>query len=1048
MLNRQLLIAACLLAFLPAYAQQVPLSTDHKVAHSLTLPAGTLAPFNGNTAYVLGDLVTSSGATYISLVTPNQGNAVSDTSKWAVFSAASTPITSTTATPLAAGATPTANFANGVLTLGIPAGATGAQGPPGSGASDATTSAKGSVQLAGDLSGTATAPVVSKIGGQTPGNIITHSVNEFDAANAATTAVNALPTIARTGKISDATPDTANNAANIYKAGSGGDTTCPTPTAAGQDSECYKSGVKQLAHGTGSYSPEATVADIGNASNLPDSGVSAGTYGDSTHIPVPVIDAKGRVTGITTVAAASGSAAFPNTPLVLAGTSSTTAAQAADVNMMARTLATGTPNYAYNRSAISNLGVPTLFADSVVGSGSYTNPLTSMWFNYASPQANSSFTSPEVKLGPGQYNIEVPLTKVGNTSHFPSLIGAESGGTILNPTYADDGSHQPIFSTPDAGDLTQHWAFENHFMAGSTNFSCLHVFNLVGFQVKNVTCYLPGDAAAYGIRVGEYGHEAQEGYTERLTVGGFSPPLAGATFSPVVDGSGNMTSAGLLDGGLGYIDQAHILWSSNCTNQGSYTVTFTGTPFSTLKMATVTPVSVSGCPPTGQTYLNASNGSNTAVGIDHVDSDGASMMDYANDVPIGIQSEYGNHVDFASHPTEVRDGYKVSGGPFVSFGSEMDTVYRRNWDIQTDRPVSLFGTHQVNIVTGRSGGLCGYYISTGGPISIIGGQAPFPNTPAGYHTICTPSGPVYLDASGKPFNVPVGLNYVANQNSSADNLGDIHQNHAAFLGGVWANSITTASINSDKFCNSSQGGQCLFPGGRIGWADDLLGSGGSITGGYWVTNGINRYANGAGPVSGATSQAFYTPPDGTKDYEVHYTFAQGTAIGNSLLFINGTPGSDIGYQWYMGSGYLTNPATFVSGTGPTAGPGQEVMIACKRGVLTYGNVTTNSYATSECSTYPAGVTGFQLDNTYDTVRLANFRIMYPDSTHGGLALASGTASIKIYADSAAQDCQATDDTTAAPVKAATSYDGTNKFWTVTFTGTGTDTITYNCKRAQ
>jgi len=42
-----------------------------------------------------------------------------------------------------------------------PQGATGPQGPAGSGASDATTTAKGSIQLAGDLGGTAAAPTVS-----------------------------------------------------------------------------------------------------------------------------------------------------------------------------------------------------------------------------------------------------------------------------------------------------------------------------------------------------------------------------------------------------------------------------------------------------------------------------------------------------------------------------------------------------------------------------------------------------------------------------------------------------------------------------------------------------------------------------------------------------------------------------------------------------------------------------------------------------------------------------------------------------------------------
>lgn len=52
-------------------------------------------------------------------------------------------ITSVKATGLAAGAAPTASLADGVLTLGIPAGATGAAGAPGKAGTNGTNGAAG-----------------------------------------------------------------------------------------------------------------------------------------------------------------------------------------------------------------------------------------------------------------------------------------------------------------------------------------------------------------------------------------------------------------------------------------------------------------------------------------------------------------------------------------------------------------------------------------------------------------------------------------------------------------------------------------------------------------------------------------------------------------------------------------------------------------------------------------------------------------------------------------------------------------------------------------
>jgi hypothetical protein len=48
--------------------------------------------------------------------------------------------------------------------------------------------------------------------------------------------------------------DTVNSSSQVYSTGSGGDSTCPTPTA-GKDSFCMKAGVVQYAHGAGAYAP-------------------------------------------------------------------------------------------------------------------------------------------------------------------------------------------------------------------------------------------------------------------------------------------------------------------------------------------------------------------------------------------------------------------------------------------------------------------------------------------------------------------------------------------------------------------------------------------------------------------------------------------------------------------------------------------------------------------------------------------------------------------------------------------------------------------------
>ena len=77
-------------------------------------------------------------------------------------------------------------------------GATGAQGPAGAGAADATTTSKGSIQLAGDLSGTAAAPVVAA-GAITSAKIADGTITDADVATANKDGVAGTPSMRTLG---------------------------------------------------------------------------------------------------------------------------------------------------------------------------------------------------------------------------------------------------------------------------------------------------------------------------------------------------------------------------------------------------------------------------------------------------------------------------------------------------------------------------------------------------------------------------------------------------------------------------------------------------------------------------------------------------------------------------------------------------------------------------------------------------------------------------------------------------------------------------------
>jgi hypothetical protein len=179
---------------------------------------------------------------------------------------------------------------------------------------DATTSAKGKIQLAGDLGGTAAAPTVPGLALKAP--IASPTFTGTPAAPTAAAGTNTTQ-VATTAFVATA------NATNANLTGD--------------------------------------VTSVGNATTLSNSGVTAATYGSATSVPVITVDAKGRVTSVTntniTATAYSGTL-----PIANGGTGATTLTGLVKGNgTSAMTVATaGTDYLAPNGSAASLTNFPTL----------------------------------------------------------------------------------------------------------------------------------------------------------------------------------------------------------------------------------------------------------------------------------------------------------------------------------------------------------------------------------------------------------------------------------------------------------------------------------------------------------------------------------------------------------------------------------------------------------------------------------------------------------------------------------------------------------------
>ena len=234
MLNRLLLLAACLVACLPACAQDVAYTTDPKVAGAMVFQ-GTYA---SGTTYALGDVVTISSVAYVSKAGANLGNnPATDTTHWAVLANA------------------TVN-SNGSVTVNGKTGSsiTLVASDVGADASGAAASAQSAAIAA------AAADATSKAAAAQSAAIAAAAADAASKASAAQAAAQAA-SVPKNG-------DPSINAQQVWKDGTGGPNSCPTPTA-GQESECSRNGVHMIAHGSqadqgaAAYAPAVNKQDVG-----------------------------------------------------------------------------------------------------------------------------------------------------------------------------------------------------------------------------------------------------------------------------------------------------------------------------------------------------------------------------------------------------------------------------------------------------------------------------------------------------------------------------------------------------------------------------------------------------------------------------------------------------------------------------------------------------------------------------------------------------------------------------------------------------------------
>ena len=168
---------------------------------------------------------------------------------------------------------------------------------------DASTSVKGKLQLAGDLTGTADLPIIAD------DKIVTSKILNSNVTYAKIQEVTTGKILGRTSTGKGVVEEVATTGTQSVVLSDSPTLTGAPVLPTGSIAVTQPSGNNSTAIATTEYviSANATnanltgdVTSVGNATTLSSSGVTAGTYGNNLAIPVITVDSKGRITTLTT----------------------------------------------------------------------------------------------------------------------------------------------------------------------------------------------------------------------------------------------------------------------------------------------------------------------------------------------------------------------------------------------------------------------------------------------------------------------------------------------------------------------------------------------------------------------------------------------------------------------------------------------------------------------------------------------------------------------------------------------------------------------------
>jgi hypothetical protein len=270
----------------------LPIIADNKVVTSKILNANvTYAKIqNVTTGKILGRTTAGTG-TVEEIATTGTGNVVLSNSP--TFTGAIALPSGSTATTLSLGNSTTAIattafVSNSIALSTIP---------------DASTTTKGKIQLAGDLTGTASEPIIAD------DKIITSKILDSNVTYAKIQNVTSNKILGRISSGGGVVEEVATTG-TVTVVMSNSPTFTGTPVLpSGTTGTTQTSGNSSTALATTAFVANANatnanltgdVTSIGNATTLSASGVTAGTYGSNLSVPVITVDAKGRITTLTT----------------------------------------------------------------------------------------------------------------------------------------------------------------------------------------------------------------------------------------------------------------------------------------------------------------------------------------------------------------------------------------------------------------------------------------------------------------------------------------------------------------------------------------------------------------------------------------------------------------------------------------------------------------------------------------------------------------------------------------------------------------------------